>query len=32
MLSVAAVVAAALLWLGLLFGTGLLAERHPGVF
>ncbi|WP_447937824.1 PAS-domain containing protein [Thermomonas fusca] len=32
MLSVAAVVAAALLWLGLLFGTGLVAERHPGVF
>ncbi|WP_240125228.1 PAS-domain containing protein [Thermomonas alba] len=32
MLSVAAVVAAALLWLGLLFGTGLYAERHPGVF
>ena len=31
MLSVAAVVAAALLWLGLLFGTGLYAERHPGV-
>ena len=32
MLSVAAVVAAALLWLGLLFGTGLMAERHPTVF
>ncbi len=32
MLSVAAVVIAALLWLGLLFGTGLYAERHPGVF
>ncbi len=32
MLSVAAVVAASLLWLGLLFGTGLAAERHPGVF
>ncbi|MFN7183141.1 MAG: hybrid sensor histidine kinase/response regulator, partial [Thermomonas haemolytica] len=32
MLSVAAVVAAALLWLGLLFGTGLYAERHPEVF
>ena len=32
MLSVAAVVFAALLWLGLLFGTGLYAERHPGVF
>mgnify|MGYP001063023224 CR=1 FL=1 len=32
MLSVAAVVAAALLWLGLLFGTGLVAERHPGIF
>ncbi|MGE4367568.1 PAS-domain containing protein [Thermomonas sp.] len=32
MLSVAAVVAAALLWLGLLFGTGLYAERHPHVF
>ena len=32
MLSVVAVVAAALLWLGLLFGTGLYAERHPGVF
>ena len=32
MLSVAAVVAAALLWLGLLFGTGLYAERHPGAF
>ncbi|RZA18255.1 MAG: hybrid sensor histidine kinase/response regulator, partial [Lysobacteraceae bacterium] len=31
-LSVAAVVVAALLWLGLLFGTGLYAERHPGVF
>ncbi len=31
MLSVAAVVAAALLWLGVLFGTGLYAERHPGV-
>ena len=32
MLSVAAVVAAALLWIGLLFGTALYAERHPGVF
>src|SRR3989339_1560855 len=32
MLSVAAVVFAALLWLGLLFGTGLYAERHPRVF
>ena len=32
MLSVAAVVFAALLWMGLLFGTGLYAERHPGVF
>ena len=32
MLSVAAVVAAALLWLGLLFGTGLYAERHPQAF
>ncbi len=32
MLSVAVVVLAALLWLGLLFGTGLYAERHPGVF
>ncbi|HQX92152.1 MAG TPA: hybrid sensor histidine kinase/response regulator, partial [Thermomonas sp.] len=32
MLSVAAVVAAALLWLGLLFGTGLYAERHPDAF
>ena len=32
MLSVATVAAAALLWLGLLFGTGLYAERHPGVF
>jgi PAS domain S-box-containing protein len=32
MLSIAAVVAAALLWLGLLFGAGLYAERHPGVF
>ncbi|HWS77669.1 MAG TPA: PAS-domain containing protein [Thermomonas sp.] len=32
MLSVAAVVVAALAWLGLLFGTGLYAERHPGVF
>ena len=32
MLSVAAVVAAALLWLGLLFGTGLYAERHPAAF
>ena len=31
MLSVAAVVAAALLWLGLLFGTALYAERRPGV-
>src|SRR5690606_23639966 len=31
MLSVAEVAAAALLWLGLLFGTGLYAERHPGV-
>ncbi|MEO6228397.1 MAG: PAS-domain containing protein [Thermomonas sp.] len=31
MLSVAAVVAAALLWLCLLFGTALYAERHPGV-
>ena len=32
MLSVAVVVLAALLWLGLLFGTGVYAERHPGVF
>ena len=32
MLSVATVVVAALLWLGLLFGTGLYAERHPGAF
>ncbi len=32
MLSVGIVVAAALLWLGLLFGTALYAERHPGVF
>ena len=32
MLSVATVATAALLWLGLLFGTGLYAERHPGVF
>lgn len=32
MLSVATVAAAALLWLGLLFGTGLYVERHPGVF
>ena len=32
MLSIAAVVAAALLWLGLLFGTGLYAERHPDAF
>lgn len=32
MLSIASVVAAALLWLGLLFGAGLYAERHPGVF
>lgn len=31
MLSVAAVVAAALLWLALLFGIALYAERHPGV-
>jgi len=31
MLSVAVVVSAALLWLGLLFGTALYAERHPGV-
>ena len=31
MLSVAVVVAAALLWLGLLFGTALYAERRPGV-
>lgn len=31
-LSIAAVVMAALLWLGLLFGTALYAERHPGVF
>ena len=31
MLSVAAVVAAALLWLGVLFGTGVYAERHPAV-
>ena len=31
MLSVAAVVFAALVWLGLLFGTALYAERHPGV-
>ena len=30
MLSVALVVAAALLWLGLLFGTALYAERRPG--
>ena len=32
MLSVALVVGAALLWLALLFGTALYAERHPGVF
>ncbi|MDE2406443.1 MAG: PAS-domain containing protein [Xanthomonadaceae bacterium] len=32
MLSVVAVVVAALLWLGLLFGTGLYAERHPAAF
>ena len=31
MLSVVVVVAAALLWLGLLFGTALYAERRPGV-
>jgi PAS domain S-box-containing protein len=31
MLSVVVVVSAALLWLGLLFGTALYAERHPGV-
>ena len=31
MLSVAVVVAAALLWLGFLFGTALYAERRPGV-
>ena len=31
MLSVAAVVFAALVWLGLLFGPALYAERHPGV-
>ncbi|MBV2208217.1 MAG: PAS-domain containing protein [Thermomonas sp.] len=31
MLSITAVVAAALLWLGLLFGTALYAERHPNV-
>ena len=31
MLSVAVVVAAAVLWLGLLFGTALYAERRPGV-
>ena len=31
MLSVTAVVVAALLWLCLLFGTALYAERHPGV-
>ena len=31
MLSVVAVVVAALLWLCLLFGTALYAERHPGV-
>ncbi|MES2857937.1 MAG: PAS-domain containing protein [Pseudomonadota bacterium] len=31
MLSVIAVVSAALVWLGLLFGTALYAERHPGV-
>ncbi|WP_256644891.1 PAS-domain containing protein [Thermomonas paludicola] len=31
MLSLTTVVAAALLWLGLLFGTALYAERHPGV-
>ncbi len=32
MLSVTVVVAAALLWLGLLFGTGVYAERHPTAF
>lgn len=32
MLSVAVVVAAALLWLGLLFGIGLYAERNPAAF
>ena len=32
MLSAGVVVFAALLWLGLLFGTGLYAERFPGVF
>ena len=32
MLSVGAVVAAALLWLAVLFGTGLYAERHPTAF
>ena len=32
MLSVAVVVIAALLWLALLFGTGLYAERHPDAF
>lgn len=31
MLSIVAVVVAALLWLCLLFGTALYAERHPGV-
>jgi signal transduction histidine kinase len=31
MLSVGVVVLAAMLWLGLLFGTALYAERHPGV-
>ena len=31
MLSVVAVVSAALVWLGVLFGTALYAERHPGV-
>lgn len=31
MLSITTVVAAALLWLGLLFGTALYAERHPDV-
>ena len=30
--TIRALVAAALSWLGMLFGTGLYAERHPGVF
>ena len=32
MLTDALVIGAGLIWLGLLFGSALYAERHPGVF